>query len=137
MHNNNEIRLVKVFVFINVPRSFIRGSHSLFSHMGNVKSDIPCIFYIPSLFLQFNFKVTSTTCLYLLRTFDFDEKVTITELISYFPQWLENFSTFHNAHHFYISIEKWSHYSLITIYFEKMLLFPYTSLKVSALLTKR
>ena len=128
MHNNNEIRLVKVFVFINVPRSFIRGSHSLFSHMGNVKSDILCIFYIPSLFLQFNFKVTSTTCLYLLRTFDFDEKVTITELISYFPQWLENFSTFHNAHHFYISIEKWSHYSLITIYFE---------IKVSALFTKR
>ena len=89
-----------------------------FSHMGNVKSDIPCIFYIPSLFLQFNFKVTSTTCLYLLRPFDFDEKVTITELISYFPQWLVNFQTFHNAHHFYISIEKWSHYSSITIYFE-------------------
>lgn len=128
MHNNNEIRLVKVFVFINVPRSFIRGSHSLFSHMGNVKSDILCIFYIPSLFLQFNFKVTSTTCLYLLRTFDFDEKVTITELISYFPQWLVNFPTFHNAHYFYISIEKWSHYSLITIYFE---------IKVSALFTKR
>ena len=108
-----------------------------FSHMGNVKSDIPCIFYILSSFLQFNFTVTNTTCLYLLRPFDFDEKVTITKLIAYFPQCLVNLPTFHSTHHFHTSIEKWLHYSSITIHFEKMLLFPYTSFKVSVLFTKR
>ena len=135
MHNNKEIRLVKVFVLYQCATIIYTRLTFTFIHMGNVKSDIPCIFYILSLFLQFNFTVSNTTCLYLLRPFDFDEKVTITELISYFPQWLVNFPTFHNAHYFYISIEKWSHYSLITIYFK--ILFPYTSLKVSAMFIKR
>ena len=117
LHNNNEIRLAKV-LFLSMCQDHLCEAHiHFFSHMGNVKSDIPCISYIPSLFLQFNFQVTSTPCLYLLRPLDFD-LVTITKLISYFPQRLVNLPTFYNIHHFHISIEKWSHYSSITIYFE-------------------
>ena len=118
MHNNNEIRLVKVFCFYQCAMIFYtRLTFTFFS--GNVKSDIPCIYYIPTLFLQFNFNVPSTPCLYLLRTFDFDEKVTITKLISYFPQCLLDLPAFHNTHHLHISIEKWWHYSSITSIFWK------------------